>query len=71
MYAIRSYYDEENELPLATEIKRAALKSYELGEIDFFNFANSLESALKIESDYCDALFSYNKNYLELKYFTN
>jgi len=62
---------EENELPLATEIKRAALKSYELGEIDFFNFANSLESALKIESDYCDALFSYNKNYLELKYFTN
>ncbi|WP_321516270.1 CusA/CzcA family heavy metal efflux RND transporter [Marinifilum fragile] len=62
---------EKNELPLASEIKRTALKAYELREIDFFNFANSLESALKIESGYCDVLFNYNKNYLELKYFTN
>jgi cobalt-zinc-cadmium resistance protein CzcA len=62
---------EKNELPLASELKRTALKAYELREIDFFNFANSLESALKIESNYCDALFNYNKNYLELKYFTN
>ncbi len=62
---------EKNDLPLASELRRTALKAYELREIDFFNFANSLESALKIESDYCDALFIYNKNYLELKYFTN
>ena len=59
------------DLPLAYEIRRTALKAYELKEIDFFNFTNSLESALKIETDYCDILFDYNKNYLQLKYFTN
>lgn len=60
-----------NELPLASEIRRTALRSYELVEIDFFNFTISMESALKIESGYYDAIFDYNKNYLELKYFTN
>lgn len=62
---------EKNELLLASEIRRTALKAFELGEIDFLNFANSMEAALKIELNYCEAQFNYNKNYLELKYFTN
>lgn len=62
---------EKIDLPLASELRRTALKAFELKEIDFFHFANSLEAALKIESDYCNALFDYNKNYLEIKYYTN
>lgn len=62
---------EKIDLPLAEEIKRTATISYEMREIDFFNFTNSIESVLKIELQYFDALFEYNKNYLELKYFTN
>lgn len=59
------------DIPLAEEIKRTAIKAYKLREIDFFNFVNSLESALKIESAYYDALFNYNISYLDLQYYTN
>ena len=62
---------EETDLPLAEEIKRVALESYSLGEIDFLNFASSMKSALDIESAYYDAVFSYITNYLEILYFTN
>ncbi len=61
----------ETELPLAQEIKRAALSAYGLKEIDFLHLTNSLETALKIESAYYDLLLNYNKNYLALKYFAN
>ncbi len=61
----------ETELPLAEELKRTALEAYKLKEIDFLHLTNSLESALNIESGYYDALFDYNKNYLELLYFAN
>jgi len=61
----------ETDIPLANEIKRTALKAYELEEIDFIHLTNSLETALKIELAYGDALFNYNMNYLELLYFTN
>ncbi len=62
---------EETELPMADEMKRAAIKAYSLKEIDFLHLANSLETAFKIEAAYYDALFNYNKNYFELRYFTN
>jgi cobalt-zinc-cadmium resistance protein CzcA len=61
----------ETEILLANEIKRTAIKSYNLGEIDFFHLTNSLETALMIESEYFDVVLNYNKIYLELLYFTN
>jgi cobalt-zinc-cadmium resistance protein CzcA len=66
---IEQYY--EVEIPLANEIKRTALSAYEVREIDFFHLTNSLEAALKIESGLYDIVFNYNKNYIELLYFTN
>jgi cobalt-zinc-cadmium resistance protein CzcA len=66
---IEQYY--KVEIPLANEIKRTALSAYEVREIDFLHLANSLEAALKIESGLYDIVFNYNKNYLELLYFTN
>ena len=60
----------ETEIPLANEIKRTALNAFNLKEIDFLHLTISLESALKIESDFCDILFNYRKNYYELFYFT-
>lgn len=66
---VEQYY--EVEIPLANEIKRTALSAYEVREIDFLHLTSSLEAALKIESGLYDIVFNYNKNYLELLYFTN
>ncbi len=60
----------ESELPLAHEIKRSALASYQLKQIDFLSFANSMKSAIAIETGYYDVVFNYNKTYLEILYFT-
>ncbi len=68
-YLLVSRY-RENDLPLANEIKRTALKAYELRETDFLNFANSLESAIDIEFAYYNSIFNYNKVSLEIIYFT-
>ncbi len=69
-YDLRIKQYKETELPLAEEIERAALKAYKMQEIDFLRFANSMESAIKIKSDYCDGVFNYNKVLLEIIYFT-
>ncbi len=61
----------ETELPLAEEITRTALKEYQLKTVDFLNFANSLEAAVRIEAAYFEAMYDYHKSYLELVYFTN
>ena len=62
---------QETEIPMANEIKRTAVRAYDMKEIGFFQLANNLETAIKIELGYCDALFNYNSNYLDLLYFTN
>lgn len=58
------------ELPLAEELRRTALRAYELREIDFLHLTNSLEAAIKIELSYFNVLLTYNENYAELKYFS-
>ncbi len=68
-YLIRQY--RETDLPLADEIKRTALKAYSLKEIDFLKFANSYESAVKIESGYYESIYNYNRASLEMIYFSN
>jgi hypothetical protein len=61
---------EETELPLAKEIERTASRAYELRDIDFFQYSNNLDMALKINLDYWNLKLNYNKSYLEIKYFT-
>jgi cobalt-zinc-cadmium resistance protein CzcA len=56
--------------PLMNEILHTALKSYELGEIDFFQFVNSYETAIQIRLEYLDQLLKFNKTATEIKYFS-
>ncbi|MGI6073266.1 MAG: CusA/CzcA family heavy metal efflux RND transporter [Fermentimonas sp.] len=53
---------------LSSEISRSALRSYELGEIDFYEFVISVENALKLTLDYYESIAEYNKLALEMKY---
>jgi cobalt-zinc-cadmium resistance protein CzcA len=55
---------------LAAEIYRTAQKSYQNGDIDFFQFILSLETATGIELNYLDNLAGYNRIVLELNYLT-
>ena len=63
-----TYYTENGQL-LSKEIIKTADMSYKNGEIDFFQYIQSMENAINIESDYLDNVLSYNKSYLELHYF--
>lgn len=65
--AIR-YYNESGQR-LSDEIIHTAEKSYRNGEIDFFQYIQSLESAANIQLDYLDNLLQYNQAYLKLYYF--
>ncbi len=62
---------QETELPLARQIKRSALKAYQLHEMDYLHFSNSMETVLQIELAYYEAIYHYNLSYLNLLYFTN
>jgi len=46
--------------PLYNEIMRSALKSYNVGEIDFYQFVNSYETAVQIQLEYFENLYRYN-----------
>jgi cobalt-zinc-cadmium resistance protein CzcA len=63
-----NYYTENGQI-LSKEIIKTADMSYKNGEIDFFQYIQSLENAISIESDYLDSVLSYNQSYLELHYF--
>lgn len=62
------YYMENGQL-LSKEILKTADMSYKNGEIDFFQYIQSMENGISIEVDYLDNVLSYNKSYLELHYF--
>lgn len=53
---------------LSSEITRTATRSYETGEIDFYQFAVSMENALKLTLDYYEAVSEYNRVALEMNY---
>ncbi len=53
---------------LATEITRMAEKAYYNGEIDYFQYIQSLENATSIAMDYLDNLVQYNTIIYEIKY---
>ncbi|HNS18702.1 MAG TPA: CusA/CzcA family heavy metal efflux RND transporter [Bacteroidales bacterium] len=61
-------YHTETGSKLYDEIIRTAQLSLENGEIDFFTFATSTETALQIQLDYFNNLMNYNSVTLELNY---
>lgn len=58
------------EQPLTNGIMETALKSYELGEINFYQFVNSYETAIQIQLTYFNNLLKYNKTTSEIQYFS-
>lgn len=55
---------------ISNEILKYAENSYKYGEIDFFDFIQSVENALNIKLEYLDNLLMYNMLVLELNYST-
>jgi cobalt-zinc-cadmium resistance protein CzcA len=53
---------------VSQEIIKVANMSYKQGEIDFFQFIQSLENATTIQVDYLEAVFQYNQTQLDLQY---
>jgi len=64
--AIQQY--EMNGKKMADEINKFASMAYENGEIDVFQYVQSLENAAALELDYLDNLNNYNRMVLELNY---
>lgn len=60
-------YQETGE-KLAGEILRSADKSYQAGEIDYYQFAQSVENASKLTMDYYQSVINYNHTALEMMY---
>jgi cobalt-zinc-cadmium resistance protein CzcA len=63
------YYDSTGKL-LYDEIMRTALKSYQLGEINFYQFVNSYETAVQIQIEYFENFYGYNISTSEIMYFS-
>ncbi len=61
-------YYESTGNKLSAKILESAKKSYELGEIDFFTFAMSIENALNLTVDYYNNIGEYNKIALQINY---
>ena len=55
---------------LSEEIIRSSQKTYQIGEIDFFQFVLSIENALTLNIDYLENVSKYNKVALEINYLT-
>jgi cobalt-zinc-cadmium resistance protein CzcA len=53
---------------LSDEIISTAVISYEMGQIDFFNFIQSIENAYQLKLDYIESLRKYNDLAIELNY---
>ncbi|MBT8280131.1 MAG: TolC family protein, partial [Muriicola sp.] len=63
------YYDEEGKV-LSEEILKTASKSFRSGEIDFFQYIQSIENAYEIMLNYLDSLNAYNQTIIEINYLT-
>ncbi|MCR9226096.1 MAG: CusA/CzcA family heavy metal efflux RND transporter [Flavobacteriaceae bacterium] len=64
-----SYYEDEGGL-LSEQILKAASGNFQNGEIDFFQYIQSLENAYDIELNYLDVLNQYNQTVIAINYLT-
>ncbi|MGL5111608.1 MAG: efflux RND transporter permease subunit, partial [Flavobacterium sp.] len=62
-----SYYTTTGK-KLSEEIIKVANSSYKNGEIDFFQYIQSLENAVGIQVDYLESVLQFNSSQLELQY---
>ncbi|WP_035654596.1 CusA/CzcA family heavy metal efflux RND transporter [Flavobacterium saliperosum] len=62
-----TYYNEYGK-KLSEEIIKVADMSYKHGEIDFFQYILSLDSATTIQVDYLNNVLQYNKTQLDIQY---
>ena len=67
--AALKYYEAEG-AELSEELYKTATLSFKNGEIDFYQYVLSLESAYEITVDYLDQLQRYNETVLSLNYLT-
>ena len=63
------YYEEEGKT-LSEEILKTAEGSFKNGEIDFFQYIQSLENVYEIELQYLDNLNKYNQTVVDITYLT-
>ncbi|CAM1333178.1 CusA/CzcA family heavy metal efflux RND transporter [Tenacibaculum aestuariivivum] len=63
------YYEKEGKA-LSTEILKLANGSFKNGEIDFFQYIQSLENAYEIKLDYLNKLNQYNNIVININYLT-
>lgn len=63
------YYEQEGAV-LSDEILKTANGSFKNGEIDFYQYIQSLESAYEVKLDYLDKLRQYNNIVIEINYLT-
>ena len=61
-------YYETSGKKLSDEILKVANMSYKHGEIDFFQYIQSLENALQIKIDNLDAILEYNNTVLDIEF---
>ncbi len=64
-----SYYEHEGKI-LADEILRTAISSFKNGEIDFFQYIQSIENAYSVLLNYLDSLNAYNQTIIDINYLT-
>ena len=64
-----SYYENEGKR-LADEILKTAVRSFRSGEIDFFQYIQSIENAYDILLSYLDSLNTYNQTIIDINYLT-
>ena len=55
---------------ISNELIKFATSSYEVGEIDFFRYIQSLENATQLRLDYLDNLAKYNETVIAFNYLT-
>jgi cobalt-zinc-cadmium resistance protein CzcA len=67
-YNLQLKYYEEEGLKLSREITRTASKNYNAGEIDFFKYIQSLETAKMIQLEHLELINSYNQTIIQLNY---
>ncbi|PTX59758.1 cobalt-zinc-cadmium resistance protein CzcA [Kordia periserrulae] len=64
-----TYFEQEG-ANLSDEILKTANGSFKNGEIDFYQYIQSLESAYEVKLDYLDKLAQYNETVITLNYLT-
>lgn len=56
--------------PLMNAIMETAIKSYEFGEINYFQFVSSYETAIQLQLEQLENVLNYNKAISEIRYFS-